>query len=101
MKDLTIYKQLRDEKAQSFGQRVAYRAYFRGLMGRELSKGCRWHNDHEIKWQTMLRHEEAADLDAVRLLLFPGMSRYGLVRALLLMAIEVGKEVLHEKSDEK
>lgn len=94
----SVFRQLRDKKLEAFGNSVAWKTYFWQVNNRrELSRGAAWHADHEIKWQCMLRHEEAAALDAVRLIMFPGLSRYGLTRALLLMALDMGKEVLHEK----
>lgn len=96
-----IYRQLRDKALENFSDSVAWKTYFRQIHdGRELSRGAAWHAAHEIKWQCMLCHEEAAELDAVRRILFPGLSRYGMTRALLLMALDMGKEVLNEKDRE-
>lgn len=56
------------------------------------SRKAKWGQKFTIKWQCLLDHEESAALDVIRVAHFGGISRYALVRALLVAMIEEGEE---------
>ena len=52
-----------------------------------------WERGHFVKWQCHMSLDESAALDTIRKEIIPGgMSRYGLVRMLLIAAAEIARE---------
>lgn len=52
-----------------------------------------WERGHFVKWQCHMSLDESAALDTIRREIIPGgMSRYGLVRMLLLAMAEIARE---------
>ena len=78
-----------------YARRVAARCI--ANQGKWPSRQAAYSAQHCIKWQCMLDHDEAADLDIIRAKLAPGLSRYAFVRGLLLQAIDLGKEEILEQ----
>lgn len=62
------------------------------VTGRFSSYQTKWEATHQIKYQCNLSLEEAAALEAVKRKTCPTLTRYGLVRSLLLALIDEGEK---------
>lgn len=73
-------------------RRLSEIAAGRLLYGRYSCNHAKWIAGHKVKYQCFMSLEEAAALEAIRLSTMPGISRYGMVRGLLLALIRAAKE---------
>ena len=65
------------------------------------SRQAKWGQKFTIKWQCLLDHQESAALDVIRVAYFGGISRYSLVRTLLVALIEEGERKFCEEGSVK
>lgn len=73
-------------------KRLSEIAAGRMLYGKYSCHHAKWIAGNKVKYQCFVSLEEAAALEAIRLSTMPGISRYGMVRELLLALIRAAKE---------
>lgn len=78
-------------------KRLSEIAAGRMLYGRYSCHHAKWIAGHKVKYQCFVSLEEAAALEAIRLSTMPGISRYGMVRGLLLALIRAKEEEGNEE----
>lgn len=78
-------------------KRLSEIAAGRLLYGRYSCNHAKWIAGHKVKYQCFMSLEEAAALEAVRLSTMPGVSRYGMVRGLLLALIRAKEDEGNEE----
>ena len=70
-------------------RRLSEIAAEKAIYGRkDIDYRVKWDRSHIVRYQCAVTLEEAAALETIRSEIMPGMSRYGLTRALLLAAID-------------
>ena len=78
-------------------RRLSEIAAGRMLYGRYSCPHAKWIAGHKVKYQCFVSLEEAAALEAIRLSTMPGISRYGMVRGLLLALIRAKEKEGNEE----
>lgn len=77
--------------------RLTDAAAWKALRGKYSCTKTKWEAEHTVKYQCCMSIKEAAALEAIRISTMPGISRYGMVRGLLLALIRAKEEEGNEE----